>query len=95
MFWVVKISIYNQLIQSIINQIKTIVGPVAVTQANQVKGLTTNHKVVIKGNPQNIIKNLISKYKLIMGPVALTLAKKGAVSILKKNPELKVPSELR
>lgn len=87
-------GIYEKLTKSIIDEIKKIIGPVAITQANQVEGLAVNHKIVLKGNPQSIIQHLIEKYKSIMGPVALTLAKRGAAPLLKKS-KLKVPEELR
>ncbi len=86
---------YTHLVRAIINQMRTITGPVAVTQANKVSGLSTNGKTIIHGNPQRVLNELLNKYALIMGPVAITIAKKGAAPILEKNPKLKVPNELR
>ncbi len=89
-------EIYEILAKAIIDEVNRIVGPVAIMQANTVKGLNaTTKKIQIKGDPIKIISNLIEAYKTIMGDVAITLAKRGAKAILEKNPGLKVPKELR
>jgi len=86
---------YKKLIESIINQTERIIGPVAIMQAKKVNGLRITTRVAIKGDPQKILKELLKNYRLIIGDSALTIAKKGAESILKNNPKLKVPNELR
>ena len=86
----------EKLAKAIIDEVNRIVGPVAIMQANTVKGIKATTKgVQIEGNPVKIISNLIEAYKTIMGDVAVTLAKRGASSMLKKNPKLKVPKGLR
>ena len=87
---------YEKLVKAIIDQTKSIIGPVAIMQANTVKGLeATTTKARITGDPLKVISNLINAYKTIIGGVAITLAKKAAKSIIEKNPKLKVPKELR
>ena len=87
---------YEKLAKAIIDEVNNIVGPVAIMQANTVKGLkASTEEVQIKGDPIKIISNLIEAYKTIMGDVAITLAKRGAAPVLKKNPKLKVPEELK
>lgn len=88
-------SDYSEIIESIIENMKNVIGPVAITQANEIEGLKVNEEIIIKGYPQKIIKNLVEKYKSLMGPVALTLVRKAAKPILEKNPRLKVPEELK
>lgn len=88
-------SDYNDLVKGMVQQMETIIGPVAIRQANQISGLETNGETIIKGNPARIVKQLIEKYMVITGPVALTLAKKAARPILKKDPKLKVPDLLK
>ena len=86
---------YERLIKSIIDETEMIVGPVAITQANKVKGLEITRIIKIKGDPQKIIKSLLENYKSIIGEVAVTIAKRGTKPILEKNLKLKVPEELR
>ncbi|MBU2561170.1 MAG: hypothetical protein KKD17_02650 [Nanoarchaeota archaeon] len=88
-------SDYTLLIRGIIEQMETIIGPVAMAQARQVEGLEIGKKIAIKGDPQKAIHDLLDRYKSLMGPVAITIAKKGAKQVLEKNPGLKVPAELR
>ena len=89
-------KVYEKLVKAIIDQTKSIIGPVAIMQANTVKGLeATTTKARITGDPLKVISNLINAYKTIIGSVAITLAKKAAKSIIEKNPKLKVPKELR
>ena len=85
----------EEAVKQIIEQMKMIIGPVAITQANLVKGLSANKKVKITGEGYNIISQLVERYKLIMGQVALTIAKRSLKELLRKNPKLKVPEELR
>ena len=89
-------KIYNKLVQIMIKSVAHTVGPVAVMLANQVEGLTASpYKVTMDGDPVKIINILLEKYTRIIGPAAITLAKKGARSILKKNPKIIIPKELR
>ena len=82
--------------KAIIDKIGSIIGPVAIIQANTVKGLKASvKKVQIKGNSLKVISDLVNAYKTIIGDVAVTLAKKAAKPILEKNPKLKVPKELK
>jgi len=89
-------KVYEKLTKAIIDETGSVIGPVAIVQANTVKGLKASTKEVhIKGNPLKIISSLVSAYKAIIGDVAVTLAKKAAKPILEKNPKLKVSNELK
>jgi len=92
-----KKEVYEQIIIAIVNQTNQIIGPVAIMQANNIKGLkvTAAGDVGIMGNPIEKIKKLIKAYEILIGPVATTIAKKGIQQILEKNPKLKIPKELR
>ena len=76
---VAKKQKYAESIRRIVDSMKIIIGPVAVTQANQVPGLEINDRIVIEGDPAEIIRLLINKYEAIIGPVAITIAKKEKV----------------
>jgi len=91
---VINMSGYEELVKAIVDEMKKIIGPVAVTQANLVDGLEFKDKVVIKGKPELVVAGLVNRYKSLVGPVAWTIAKKGVKKALEKNPRLKVPKEL-
>jgi len=87
---------YEKLAKAIIDRVRKVIGPVAIIQANTVKGLkASKEKVQIKGNHQKIISDLVDAYKIIMGEIGVSLAKKGAEPILQQHPRLKVPDELK
>ncbi len=87
---------YEKLAKAIVDEVNKVIGPVAIMQANTIKGLKASTKgVQITGDPQKAISNLLNSYKTIVGDVAVTLAKKGAAPVLKKNPKLKVPAKLK
>jgi hypothetical protein len=91
-----KNKIYEKMIITIVNQTAQIIGPVAIMQANNIKGLevTAAGDISIRGNPAKKIGDLIKAYEILIGPVATTIAKRGIQKILEKNPKLKIPKEL-
>ena len=92
-----KNEIYEKIVIAIVNQTNQIIGPVAIVQANNIKGLkvTATGEINIKGNPIKKIKQLIKAYEILIGPVAITIAKKGIQDILEKNPKLNFPEKLK
>jgi len=92
-----KKTVYEEIVVAIVEQIDRVIGPVAIVQANTIKGLkvTALGDVDIKGNPVDKIKQLIKAYEVLIGPVAITIAKKGVQKILEKNPNLKIPIVLK
>ena len=67
----------TKIVEVIILEVKKLIGPVAITYANNVEGLKIkNGNVEIKRPSKEIIIELINNYKKLIGPVAITLAKK-------------------
>ena len=77
--------------------INAIIGPVAIMQANNVKGLsvTATGKVEIEGDPIKKIEQLVKAYEVLIGPVAITIAKRAIKPFLEKNKGLKIPQKLK
>lgn len=92
-----KKASYEQIIMAIVNQTTRIIGPVAIMQANNIKGLkvTAAGDTSIRGNPAKKIEELIKAYEILIGPVARTIAKRGIQQIIEKNPKLKIPESLK
>lgn len=90
-------TIYKKIINSIVKGITAIIGPVAIVQANNVKGLsvTATGNVDIKGDAVKKIEQLVKAYEVLIGPVAITIAKRAVKPFLEKNKGLKVPEKLR
>lgn len=87
--------VYVELIATIVQKMRGIIGSVAVVQANKVSGLKIDGGITLEGDPVRILDALLSSYKGIIGPVAIALAKQAVKSVLEKNPKLKVPKALK
>ncbi len=71
-------DVYAQIAEKIIEHQETIIGPVAVQQAQQVKGLTIdwpNHTVSITGDEKVAIESLIEAYRVLFGQIAVEVSK--------------------
>ncbi len=71
---------------------------IAIRLAEGVKGLNISYDGMVisyVGNPIKLIEKLTERYERIEKGVAITLAKKAIEPIIKENPELKIPDELR
>lgn len=66
------------VIKAIITEIAKIIGPVAITQANQIEGLdmSKDGKLKVKGDPEELAEELIKRYEGLIGDVARTIANK-------------------
>lgn len=83
-------KIYCDIVKSIINKMKRLIGPVAITQAKMVNGLNiTKNKITIKGDYNKIINEFLSRYERIIGPSFRTIAIRTTKPILKKYQKLK------
>lgn len=74
-------DIYASIIERIIKQQETIIGPVAVEQAEQVPGVEVdwpNHKVSIQGDGAKAIDNLVEQYKQLFGKISVEVCKEAA-----------------
>ncbi len=84
---------------SIIRMQSRIIGNgIAIRLAEGVKGLNISYDGMVisyVGNPIKLIEKLTERYERIEKGVAITLAKKAIEPIIKENPELKIPDELR
>ena len=90
-------TVYAKMVNSIVKEITTIIGPVAIVQANNVKGLsvTATGNVDIKGDAVKKIEQLVKAYEVLIGPVAITIAKRAVKTFLEKNKRLQIPEKLR
>ena len=90
-------TIYKQIINSIVRAMNGIIGPVAIMQANKVKGLkvTARGDVNLQGDPVKKIEQLIKGYEILIGSVAVTIAQNAAKPLLEKNKGLKIPTNLQ
>lgn len=89
---------YAQIAEKIIKEQETIIGPVALEQAQKVRGLKINwpnHEITFQGNEKDIIEKLIEQYKNIFGQTSVEVCKEAVKDLIKKIPANQIPPLLR
>lgn len=91
-------DVYSQIAEKIIEQQEAIIGPVAVQQAGQVKGLKIDwpqHLVTVSGSPQAAIDDLVEQYKDLFGQIAVETCKEAVATYLAKLTPEQLPNSLK
>jgi hypothetical protein len=91
-------DIYAQIVEKIIRQQESIIGPVALEQALRVKGLHVdwkNHQVSIDGDGPKIIDELVETYKALFGQISVEVSKEAADHLLSQLPPTQLPNSLK
>lgn len=89
-------DVYSQIIEKIIKQQESIIGPVALEQAKSVAGIKvgSDNKVSVTGDGPKVIDELVEKYKELFGQISVEVCKEAAGSLVDKLPEDKQPKSL-
>lgn len=91
-------QIFDQIAEKIIEQQETIIGPVAVSQAQHVSGLIIdwpNHQVSVTGDEPHAIDELVEQYKELFGQIAVETCKEVAGRYLSQLPADQRPKSLQ
>lgn len=88
-----------QIAQKIIEKQSTIIGPIAVEQAQSIPGLNVrwdnnSHEVSFTGDGVKLVDSLVRKYEALFGKISVEVCKEAASSLLSKLPESKHPKTL-
>ncbi len=90
-------DIYAQIAERIIKQQETIIGPIAIEQAEHVHNLKVDwaHKgITVTGDGVKVIDDLVEKYKELFGKISVEVCKEAAGPLMNKLPEGKLPKTL-
>lgn len=90
-------DVYSEIVQKIIAEQETIIGPVAVEKARQVGGIRvdSSKKVQLEGDPKKIIDELVTKYKELFGQISVEVCKEALHKISENLSPEQVPASLR
>lgn len=91
-------DIFAKLAEQIIKEQETIIGPIALEQANMVQGLKIDwrsHKVVLEGNKTQILEKLVDQYKTLFGQASVELCKEAVNRYRSQLPQDQLPSTLK
>lgn len=91
-------DIYSQIAVKIIAGQEAIIGPVAIEQAQKVKGMSINwaqKEVSITGNKVAVIEELIEKYKELFGQISVEVSRQAAAPLMTQLPSNALPEPLK
>lgn len=91
-------STFSDMAKKIIEKQETIIGPIALEQANKVNGLKinwTDREVSITGNQTDVIEKLVEQYKHIFGQASVEACKEAVHSIIPQIPSNQIPPLLK
>ena len=91
-------DIFAEIVVSIITSQEAIIGPVAIERALHVEGMAINwkeRKIIINGNPGEVIDELIDQYQMLFGQISVDVCKDAAQKFLSQIPADQMPSLLR
>lgn len=91
-------NVFGQLVEEIIKDQESIIGPIALEQAQKVPGLKIDmekHDVQFAGNQTDVVEKLVEKYKEIFGQASVEVCKEAARKILIGVSKENIPSLLQ
>ncbi len=91
-------DIFAQLVERIIREQESIIGPVALEQAGKVTGLKVNwqkHEISFSGDKKDIIEHLVEQYQHLFGQASVEACKDAVRGIMSDVPKNQVPPLLR
>ena len=90
-------DVYSQMAERIIKQQESIIGPVAIEQAEHIHNLKVDwgkHEVSVSGEGSKVIDDLVDKYKELFGKISVEVCKEAAGPLMSKLPAGELPKTL-
>lgn len=90
-------EIYAEIVKRIIKQQESIIGPVAVEQAEHIHNLKVDwdkHHVSVSGNGAKVVDDLVGQYKELFGRVSVEVCREAAGSLIDQLPKNELPKTL-
>lgn len=91
-------DIFAKIVEKIIKEQETIIGPVALGQARKVPGLKIDwekHEVKFEGEQKEILENLVEQYRYLFGQASVEVCKDAIKDLLPKIPQDQRPQLLQ
>lgn len=91
-------DIFAQIAEKIIKEQESVIGPIALEQAQKVKGLKVdlkNHDISFSGDKTEIVEDLIEQYKKLFGQASVEMCKDAVKGIITQVPASQVPPLLK
>ena len=91
-------DLYDKIAEKIIASQETIIGPVAIEQAEQVAGIKldwSKHEVTLTGDESKIIDQLIDVYRELFGQISVEVSKEAVANLVTQLPPGDLPEALK
>ncbi|HUQ85423.1 MAG TPA: hypothetical protein VM077_03810 [Candidatus Limnocylindrales bacterium] len=90
-------DIFAQIVDKIIKEQETIIGPIALEQAQKVTGIKVDeakNELIISGDKKIILENLVRQYEKLFGPASIEVCRDAVKSIISQAPKDQIPQLL-
>jgi hypothetical protein len=90
-------DIYSELAQKIIKEQETILGPVAIEQAQKVEGLTVDKNVqniIFNGDKKLILEKLVQQYQNLFGLTSVEVCREAVRGVISQAAKDQIPQVL-
>ena len=90
-------DIFAQIADRIINEQETIIGPVAIEQAQKVQGIlidSKKHEVRLEGDKKTILEKLVKQYEALFGLTSVEVCKGAVKGLIAQAPKDQLPQVL-
>lgn len=90
-------DIYAEIVDRIIKEQQSIIGPLALEQARKVEGLSVldGSRVRVQGNGKEILEHLVSQYEKFFGKASIEVCKDALTPIKDKLASVDLPEVLK
>lgn len=91
-------DIFSQIAEKIIKEQESIIGPIALEQAQKVPGLNVDNQknqITIDGNKTDILEKLVERYQGLFGQASVQACREAVKGLLTQVPKDQVPALLR
>lgn len=92
-------DIYTQIVQRIVEQQETIIGPVAIEQAKRVSNLKIDwdgkHEISFSGDAPAAIDELVKQYEHLFGKLSVEVCREATATLVAQLPADKQPKMLK
>jgi len=90
-------EVYAEIVERIIKQQQSIIGPIAVEQAEHIPGLKVDwdkKQITITGDADKVIDTLVNQYKELFGKISVEVCREAAEPLINKLPKDHLPKSL-
>lgn len=90
-------DIYTRLVEKIIKEQETIIGPIAYEQAMKVSGIAIDpqtKQIALSGDGKDILEKLVKQYEGLFGRTSIEVCKEATRDIVATAPKDQIPQIL-